>query len=298
MGTPKAGGTNVYATATTPTASELVDFLETQLVAAGWTIDSGGGTDAVTFVSAQTANGSYGCRLITSVSSGVMRLKFDTYAGGSPQTNYCGALNPSTVTDWRILANRYGFTLFEEGSLGSNTRKWFLCSLLYAPSDIAGDSSCQFVALSDARTDTANPTGSIRNMLYKDSTYFTFLTVSNGVREESYNSTDSAAKGAPRWGNVGLERTLAQNINASFDETWFNGDPCVQVASMYFGGTAWATTMPRLQGYVFDMVIIVGQTRSELDELTFDGDTYVVFGGAVATLDAPAFALAWLKPAA
>ena len=283
MGTPKAGGTNVYATDTAPAAADLVDFLETQLVAAGWTIQAGAATDAVTFRSGQTPNGSYGARVVTSVSSGVLRLKYDTYAGGAAQTNYFASLNPDGVSDWRILANQYGFTMFEQGSNGTHARKWCLFSLLYVPSDISGDSTCQAIGLSDSHAFTTNPTGTLRDQIYKDQVYCAFITVSAGVLEENYNDSEVSSKGAPRWGNIAQETTFTNGLTLSLDEKWFNGDPAVQVASMYFGSPTWETVTPTLQGYVFDMIIVVGQARAERDELTFDSDTYVVFGSASAT---------------
>ena len=296
MGIQKAGGTNVFQTISAPAnASALVTALVTHLVTAGWSVSGSG--DARTFTSAQTPNGSYGCRVITSVASSRLRLKWDTYAGGAPQTNYFGICQPDGVSDWKLLANRFGFCLREASSIGSTQNKFVWCSLLYVDSDIAGDSACQFFGFMDSRSDGLAGTGDLRTRPYKDSVYFGALMVKNNTVGEIYGSTDTAAKGGPRWDGIPAERTLLLNLNVNFDETWFNGDPVAQNLAVAFGHPDWTTGSPQKQGIAFDNIAIIGQARSDGAEFTYQGDTFITWGSIAGGLDWPAVTLGWLKPA-
>lgn len=294
MAVNKAGGTNVYASTAPASASALVDFLETNLATAGWTVVSGAGTDAITFRSAATANGSYQMRVITSVSSTRVRLKAAAGDGTSEQSNYFTNLLPDGSSTWYLLANKYAFVVFEGGKVGTS-QKFGMAGCLYLPSSISGDSSLQAYAGGDTYSDgNASATGNFRNHVYHDqvTTPASYYICSNGTWREHHGLNATNISNPRWWGFAPVTETGIQSMS------FFNGDVFVTDALMAFGVPD-TTSISKIQGWFFDTIILHGVNYSELTEVTYDSDTYVVFGGSDGVQSQnPEFCIAFLKPAA
>jgi len=130
-----AGGTiiNTTFTQSTGTRAEIVSNLITQLLAAGWTLVSGSGTDQV-LKCAATATGVTGLQIAVRVydpgSGNCARVALRNVSGTRiGQDLY---LFPAASKTWRIIANKYQFFIFTPGS--SAPREFAAAGQLCVPS--------------------------------------------------------------------------------------------------------------------------------------------------------------------
>lgn len=295
MSVNKAGGTNIYATSTPASASAVVDILETQLAAAGWTVVSGAGTDAIVFQSAATTQGSYSMRVTTSVTSGRVRLKAAKGDGTNEQSNYFANLIPDTSTPWHIAANRYGFVIFEEGKRAT-AQKFALASCLYLPTAKAAQSTNQFYAGGDLFADgNASANDNFHNggrTPANGNTSACYLAAASAYIEHHSSNNDYSVR--PRFFSDVSRRGESSVVGPA----WFNGDVFVADALMLFGNDVNSGDLCFVQGWMFDVIILHGVNYTDGTEVTFDGDDYVVFGGSDGVVEYKTKAcLAFLKPA-
>jgi len=138
-GIPYSGGTIVNTTFTTTvgTRQEIVTALETNLVAAGWTVISGSGTGTVLLRSAETAapkSNSIRVRLLEVGSGNCAQVKMENDSGSLVSQAYY--LLPAAAKVFRIVACRYNFFVFNPQP--STARSVVICGTLHIPTFLEG----------------------------------------------------------------------------------------------------------------------------------------------------------------
>ena len=168
-----AGGTNVNTTFTntTGTRREIVDGLVAALTTAGWTVVSGSGTGDVKMKTALTPQGNQAVVRIYDPGSGnCAQLILFNVGLNLSQSTACYLL-PTVGKVWRVIANRYQFMIFVQGSIVP--REFAMMSCIYIPPFLTASIQTAAFLMGNARSDgdtgfgySSGPNGCLlRNML-------------------------------------------------------------------------------------------------------------------------------------
>lgn len=301
MALQKAGGTNIDNTVTPADESALIDHLETHLVSAGWTIISGGGSDAIKFESAATPE-SMKIRIVTSSQGTEMGLELRNASESATGATAQVRCDVDGVNSWRLMANKYAFILFEETAAvafgAAGAKKWCMAGTLFLESFLT-------------------PTITEIGFLFGDHKKTTSDLHHNSFRVESEIRGNSAANSLLY--NAVVRNTEDVNANIERGDSGFllsywsqgtgvySGSPtklAQWVSAEHFmcdpllgwGEPSRTANFKQLRGQLYDCVIAMDDNLSQDDAVTIGGDTFRVVTDTSASSAKLPYNLLWLKP--
>jgi hypothetical protein len=264
-----AGGTRVNFTFTdSGTKTNLVNNLETQLLAAGWSAISGAGTGDVILESAAAAGGlKIQVRMRDDLTN---TARFNIRNSGGSLESQDHFLQPNSV-QWRIVANRYWFLMFRTGAAARTTaRSTLFGGTIWTPEFIhtpLGTLYAGFMAGgANADTDTnarttwrsqGSPASNIRGTTIIDSNLINYaLNTSSGMPSLLYPSA-----------------TDHDGSRTSME--WGSGDRHIIEAVIGWSSGTNAANRVVLWGQLYDAVVLQGQFTGE-NNVSHDGHTWLV----------------------
>lgn len=302
MALQKAGGTNIDNTVTPADESALIDHLETHLVGAGWTIISGGGTDAIKFESAATPE-SMKVRIVTSSQAGVemgleLRNSSESASGATAQVR----CDVDGVSTWRLMANKFAFVLFEDTAAvvfgASGAKKWCIAGTLHLESFLTptiteigflfgdhkatGDDIHQhsFRIVAELR---GNP--GAHSLLYNA-----------GIRNVE-NQSANKERGTPGFVlSYWPSGETAYQGNPTKLAQWASAEHFMCDPLLGWGEPSRTTSFKQLRGQLFDCIIAMDNNLSRNDIITIGADTFRVVTDTGAGSTTLPYNLLWLQP--
>lgn len=310
MSLQKAGGTNIDNTVTPAAATNLVDHLETHLVSAGWTIISGSGTDAIKFQSAATPDGMQ-IRILTGVSGSDMSLEMRNVGETATGTAGCIRLTVNGADSWRLMANKYGFVLFQDTTpvtfLTSGAKKWCICGTLYLESFLTPTvTEVGFLMGDHLSTGSSVHQRSFRNELSLAGRPAVFQGLYNGTLMEIHNdtsgSTTSTLMGSPALAFMSMLPSANQQFvsNPDMNLQWATGEFPVMDPLVMWGTPDKSTNLKRIRGQMFDVLVSMDPNLVRNDIVTIGLDSFRVINDPRTSdrfsYQDHACALLWLQP--
>lgn len=305
MALQKAGGTNVDATSSAPAAAtNLVDFLETQLVNAGWTIISGAGTDAIKFETAAQADG-HKIRIVTSVSGSDVGLELRNASESATGATANIRLTVDGVSDWIIMANRYSFCVYEDTApaaiISGNAKKWAMAGVLYLESFLTPTVTEAGYLFGDHRsTSSATHYHSFRVTPALNRNVASNSLLYNGTIVDTTNSTSSnQEEGSPTFvvPHFPTQQSEGYSGNPTKQYQWITGEHFAFDPLLAWGANP-LLNMAQARGQMFDIILVLDDNLTRNDTVTIGLDTFRVVNdpGFVHDHLFMPFAILFLKP--
>jgi|GEM_PF-4215732 len=303
MSLQKAGGTNIDNTVLPANASALIDHIETHWVAAGASIISGAGTDAIKFQSAATPDGMQ-FRLRTDVSGSEVAFTFTNVGETAVGTTGLARLAVDGVNTWRFIANRYGFVCYEDtdpGVLASvGAKKWLLVGTLFLEPHLTPTITEIGFMMGDHRADTIDQHAEsfrVKPQIEGNPPVYDFL-YNGGILENNNINAFTVERGDP---------SLLLPCYPIADSETYGGSPTKLlrwVTGEHYGSdaiVAWGSPSRTLnfktgRGQLFDVVALMDDNLNRNDVVTIGADTFRVFTDGQASANNWPYALAWLQP--
>lgn len=275
-------------------ASALIDAFETDLVAAGWTITSGSGTDDIMFQSAANNNSRRIKVNIFTNSTQVRMTLWDNAELAGAESNAGAWLDCGATRDWRIIANEFGFCVYNPGSQLTAGR-WAMAQNLYIPTEMQGTvtGDTGFLTSNSAAIGSGTFRGELVEALNAgNAPHSVKHTLYNGTRAE-INNNGNTHRSSLGWKASAPEMNISGSGPQTHDVRWINGDYVRQDALVGWGAVNGLTQGDngRIIGLVYDYVIIFDELAYD-DEFTIDSDDYRVVGRVAATTTLPPYAAA------
>lgn len=268
-----AGGTNVNTTFTTTTGTkqEIVDGLAAALTTAGWTTVSGGGTADVVMQTATTPQGLAARLRIFAPGSGNCTQLFGQNANGSIVATLPIYLLPTAGRTFRVIANRYQFFVFTEGTPAA--REFAAGGVPYVPSFVAITEAFWLQGNAESDTDTT-VRGSFRTALTVD---YVASTERIGTTFQLVNGNSWSQAGAFGGGTQPGYQSLVSPSAQDYTITtagyqWFDGSAFISEPLIAWGITD-HDQPSRVMGQLWDAVI-VSDSFSGDSSITFDSRTW------------------------
>jgi len=274
-----------YATGTVLTASftqitgtraELADWIQSQLVLAGWA--TAGSASDYQLTTVTTPQGLAGrARVYDPGSGNCTRVKFSNTAGSVTQAGDLFLL-PAAAKLWRIIANGYQFFLFTPGV--SAAREFACGGVPWVPTFL-GITEC-FWGMGNVEADAgATVRESFRTRLAGGSSVVTpanQVGVVNGSKMEANNAGAATVVGSI---TVGARfASIWNNANPTF-ATWWDSSWVISEAILGWSTTTVVTGQPRWVGQIWDAIVLPGQTTLASDStISFDGHSWWVITAA------------------
>ena len=276
MATKFSGGTYVSQTFTGGTKTNICNSMETQLVAAGWTVVSGTGTTNVLLQSAaDPTTGNQGRVRLKDNSGSCVQVTIENVSGSKAQsasTAVGGNLLPATSKTFRILASKYRFECFTPGA--SAAREFVCAGILWIPAPYQGIVTEAIYMQSNSRADNDSSLfNSFRNSLLSGGGN------NAGIVNGSLMSFDNI--GSLYCGNVNLRVPTCAYSGG------FSGTPSVSYGTQALGKwhdnaldmadplMGWGANLvndePLLRGQVYDWTIIADSFAADTADSWTDG---------------------------
>jgi hypothetical protein len=261
-----SGGTIVNTTFVPANRLAIVSNMETQLLAAGWTAVSGGGTGDVQLDSAANNRGNKARVRLQDPGSGTCaQITFRTTGGVAIQSP-ASFINPSGST-YRVVANKFFFWLSAPGNAAPRE---FVCGgTLYVPSFI-GTATEMIVSTANANADGTVTTGfTLRNTPYFSNVNGLYYVNANG---NSYTNQGNVAQGS---------LATVCRVNGSGAATAIGTGPkfsslanLIDDPLLSWGPTSSADA-PFIYGQLYDCLYITESIPSETTFTTSDGSNWI-----------------------
>jgi len=303
MSLQKAGGTNIDNTVVPANAAALIDHLETHLVGAGWSIISGGGTDAIKFQSAATLDGMQ-VRIQTNVSGSEVTLTLTNVAETAVGTTGLIRLAVDGSSTWRLMANKFAFVLFQDTApvilTAAGAKKWCMAGTLYLESFLTPTITEIGFLFGDHRSTTLDThQDSFRMKAEYEGTPGVYTLLYNGALSEADNiNSNSYEEGDPGLltPNHAQSETTNYNGNPTKLLQWVTGEHYGSDAVMAWGTPSRTANFKTGRGQLFDVVHLADDNLNRGDVVTIGADSFRVFTDGAASANQWPYALAWLQP--
>ncbi len=299
MSLQKAGGTNIDNTVLPAAAANLVDHLETHLVTAGWTIISGGGSDAIKFESAAQADG-FKIRIVTSVSGADMTLQM-TNVGETANGTVAGIhLNVDGVSTWVLMANKFGFVLFEDTAIGATGEKWCMCGTMFLESFLTPTITEVGFLMGDHRSSTSN---TLNNSFRTHSEPVGLPAVGNFLYNGVMINVDNVSSSLFEEGHPSFFLPQLQMVNkGTYNGTptllmqYASGEHLMSDAMLAWGEPSMTANFKKIRGQLFDVVISADPNLNRGDVVTIGVDTFRVVNDNFNNAFEIGCSILWLQP--
>jgi hypothetical protein len=191
---------NVTFTASLGTKQELINEIETVLLAAGWTTISGHGTTTLKMESALTPQNLQMILIVKDNGGNCITLSINGASGtpaGTNSTSGGGQLLPATSKQWRIVANAYQAFIYNiVTAVPIAARDFVGFGVPWLPSNLSGSltQAIWMQASGGTDTDTNTTARTLRNWLINGSSNNTSsvigwqATITNGTLAEASNN--------------------------------------------------------------------------------------------------------------
>lgn len=269
-------------TSTLGTKQELINQIETVLLAASWTTLSGSGTTNLLMKSATTPDG-LAMRLRVKDNAGnCVTLTFENANGTITCTNSTAAgamLLPAAGDTWRFIANKYQAFIYTLAST-STSRKWCGFGVLALPAHLSGVITEGIWIQGSCTGDTDTTLRiSFRNNLTLDNSgnnVCYYATLVNGTKCEN-TANSSANVGSPY---IGQRQMLSNHGSVGYQ--WHGGSCFLNDAILCFGDSQGAFGYAR--GFLWDACVVSDQFIADVIS-TFDGHNWTVMFGVAGGLN-------------
>ena len=263
------GATRTSATFTGDTKGNIINGIESTMVAAGWSEVTATPATDITFQSVITSFGNQICVRVWDDGANCVRIRLSNVAGTVVQSSSCYLL-PAAAKTFQIVANRYQAVIWVPGSIAA--RDFVMFSALYVPQALWAGSpplitSATILGSANSDTDTTIR-GSLRTGLSAGGSngMGNGFAIRNAAGMEW--TTGATAIGTPTL-------MIPQAANSAFVSayTW-DDDSSFVCEPLWAWGTPDTTNVAKVRGQLWDAFVATESFPMD-DATTFDGHNWV-----------------------